>query len=235
VLLTAALSLWGEAPPAWFIPLREAVYEQRLHAAAVAPLYQEVRNRAGALPAGAERFVMLSRCEYMMGRVFQEDKRNPEALARYDEGIALAEKSLAVRPTAAAYEILAGNIGQACMIRSTAWVMTHGLKVEQNAKKALELDPRNAGARYLISSRWIFGPGIFGDPQRGIKEMEDILGDPSVLQKDDRFNVYSALAYGYVRLKKYGEGRPWIDKALELYPGNKFARDLLSQIERAGT
>ena len=174
---------------------------------------------------------MLSRCEYMMGRVYQIDGRNDEAVACFERGMGLAEKSLGARPSPEAYEMLASNVGQACMLKGRAWVMANGLKVEQNAKRALDLDPRNAASQYMIASRWAFGPGPFGNPQRGIDEMGAILTGGADLQKDDFFNVYSAIAYAYVRLKKKPDALPWIRKALELYPTNTFARDLLAQIE----
>jgi hypothetical protein len=125
--------------------------------------------------------------------------------------------------------MLASHYGQACMLKSRAWVMANGLKVEQNAKKALALDSRNAACLYMVASRWVFGPGAFGNPKRGITELEAILADEASLQKDDLFNVYSAMGYAYIRIKKNQEALPWIKKSLALYPTNKFALDLLDE------
>jgi tetratricopeptide (TPR) repeat protein len=211
--------------------LREAIYEQKLHADEIVPIYTEVKKQAGVSLSGAELFVMLSRCEYMMGRAFQEDGRTQEAVTCYERGIALAEAALAVRPVSGAYEMLSGCYGQACMLKSVAWVMANGLKVESSAKKALALDSGNAAASYFIASRWAFGPGVLGDPKRGIKEMHAILDGNAALQKDDLFNCYSAIAYAYERLKQYQDAQVWVTKALELYPTNKFVRNLLAQIE----
>ncbi|MDR1374202.1 MAG: tetratricopeptide repeat protein [Treponema sp.] len=215
--------------PAWFSPLRDAVFAQTLRAEAVAPIYRETVKMAEAGLSGRELDAMLSRCELMMGKSFQLDERNDDALACYEKGIALAERSIAAGPNAEAYEMLSANIGQACMLKSKAWVMANGLKVEQNAKRALALDPRNAACQYMVASRWVFGPGVFGNPQRGITEMEAILNGTADLGKDDLFNVYSALGYAYIRLKQNREALPWIRKSLDLYPTNKFARDLLGQ------
>jgi tetratricopeptide (TPR) repeat protein len=219
----------GEAP-AWFSPLRDAVFAQTLGAEAVAPIYRETVKMAEAGLSGRELDAMLSRCELMMGKSFQLDERNDEALACYEKGITLAERSIAAGPTPEGYEVLSANIGQACMLKPRSWVMVNGLKVEQNAKKALALNPRNAACQYMVASRWVFGPGVFGNPQRGITEMEAILNGAADLGKDDFFNVYSAIGYAYIRLKKNQEALPWIRKSLNLYPTNKFARDLLAQI-----
>jgi tetratricopeptide (TPR) repeat protein len=229
VFLAAAFALHGEAVPQWFVPLREAVYDQALPAGRIEPLYRETVKKAEADLSGAELQVLLARCEYMLGKAYQLDGRNDEAVACYEKGIALAEQAIALRPTAAAYELLASHYGQACMIKSNGWVMANGLKVEQNAKKALALDPRNAACRYMVAARWVFGPGAFGNPKKGISELEAMLADGSDFQKDDLFNVYSALGYAYIRIKKNQDARPWIEKSLALYPENKFALDLLDQ------
>ncbi|MDR2184138.1 MAG: hypothetical protein LBO80_00505 [Treponema sp.] len=227
--LCSLLAGAGETP-GWFFPLRDAVFAQTLRAEAIAPIYRETVKLAETGLSGKALDAMLSRCELMMGRSFQYDERNDDALVCYEKGIALAERSIAAGPTPEAYEMLSANIGQACMLKSRAWVMAHGLKVEQNAKRALALNPRNAACQYLMASRWVFGPGIFGDPQRGIAEMEAILNGAADLGKDDFFNVYSAIGYAYIRIKKNQDALPWIRKSLDLYPTNKFARGLLAQV-----
>ncbi|MDR0555377.1 MAG: hypothetical protein LBG76_11370 [Treponema sp.] len=229
-----AQTLSRDPLPDWFIPLREAVYEQRLTADEVSPLYREVKDTAQARLSGAALNLMLSRCEYMMGRVYQDNNLKDEALACFEKGIEWAEKSLAIQANSGAYEILAANIGQACMLKPVPWVMANGLRVEQNAKKALTLNPHNAAASYLIASRWVFGPGLLGNPKRGITEMEAILNSSGELQKDEFFNVYSAIGYGYIQLKKYQDALPWVQRSLAIYPSNKYAGDLLSQIQQAG-
>jgi tetratricopeptide (TPR) repeat protein len=229
MFLATGFVLYGETVPQWFVPLRDAVYGQAIHAEQIEPLYREAVKKAEADLAGEDLQVLLSRCEYMLGKAYQMDGRNDEAIACYEKGIALAEESIAMRPTAAAYEMLSAHYGQACMVKSQGWVMANGLKVEQNAKKALALEPRNAACLYMVASRWAFGPGVFGNPKRGITELEAILEGGADLQKDDLFNVYSALGYAYIRLNKNQDALPWIEKSLALYPTNKFSLDLLDQ------
>jgi tetratricopeptide (TPR) repeat protein len=229
IFLAAGFALYGEAVPQWFVPLREAVYNQAVPAGQIEPLYREAVKKAEADLSGADLQALLSRCEYMLGKAYQLEERNDEAIACFEKGIALAEQSIAIKPTAAAYELIAAHYGQACLIKSQGWVMANGLKVEQNAKKALALDPRNAASLYMVASRWVFGPGVFGNPKKGITELEAILEGGANLQKDDLFNVYSAMGYAYIRLKKNQDARPWIQKSLTLYPTNKFALDLLDE------
>ena len=218
--------------PLWLEDFRDAVYNQELSIGLAEGYYREAEKQAKETLTGYALYSMLSRCEYLLGRVYQDQGRNTEAVNRFETGMDWAKKSLAIADNAAAYEMLASHIGQLCMIKSKAWVMVNGLKVEENAKKARQLDGRNAGALYLLASRWAFGPGPFGNPERGITELEAMLNGQADLQKDDYFNVYSAMGYACIRLNRNQEALSWVQKSLVLYPSNKFALDLQSQIEQ---
>ncbi|MDR2134544.1 MAG: tetratricopeptide repeat protein [Treponema sp.] len=226
VFLFSFVSLHAGPLPGYIIAFRDALYEQNLKAGEMDGLYRAAKTGASALDDGAAKFTLLSRCEYLMGRAFQYEERKDEAAARYEEGIHWAEKALDAGGGSEAWQMLAENISQSCAVRSTAYAMANGLKVEKYAKSALELNSRNAAALYMIASRWIYAPAPFGNYRRGIQMMQEIItgGD---MQRDDEFNVYSAIGYAYVRQKKYAEARPWLLKSLEVYPDNKYARSLL--------
>jgi tetratricopeptide (TPR) repeat protein len=215
--------------PDWFVPLRDAVYEQRLKAGEILPLFRETEKRAETSLAGGERYIMLSRCEYMMGRAYQYEERKEEAAARYEQGIAWAEKSLEAGASAEGWRMLAENISQSCVVRPPSYAMIHGLKVEKYAKNALALDAQNGAALYLLAARYVYAPPPFNDYKRGIRMMEEILEGENPLSRDDLFNVYSAIGYAWIQQKKYAQARPWLEKSLGLYPTNRFVLDLLAQ------
>jgi tetratricopeptide (TPR) repeat protein len=221
----------GFSYPDYYLSLRDAVYAQELNADEIVPLYRAAQEKAKETLAGYELYTMLSRCEYMMGRVYQENERKDEAIQCYERGVAWAKKANAETPAAGAYEMLASNIGQQCMLRSVPWVMANGLKVEENARKGLKLDSRHAACMYMIASRWAFGPAPFGNPRRGVTELRSILSEGANLGADDYFNIYSGIAYAYLRLKNKTEAAIWAAKALDIYPTNKFARGLLQETE----
>jgi tetratricopeptide (TPR) repeat protein len=219
---------FSEALPDWFIPLREAVYEQQLSADEILSLYQRVSAEANTSLSADALYIMLSRCEYMMGRAYQFEERKQEAALRYAEGINWAEKALEERASAEAWQMLAENISQSCAVRGTAYAMANGLKVERYAKNALALNSRNAAAQYMIAARWVFAPSPFHNYRRGIEMMTAILENGD-MGKDDRFNVNLAIGYAYVQQKKYSDARPWLVRALEIYPTHKYAKELLSK------
>ncbi|MDR2404461.1 MAG: tetratricopeptide repeat protein [Spirochaetaceae bacterium] len=216
--------------PDWFIPLREAVYEQRLSSAGILPVYREAVARAEDSLEGADRYIMLSRCEYMMGRVYQYEERKAEAAVRYEAGMDWAEKALELIGRTEAWQMLAENLSQACAVKSVSYAMANGLKVEKYAKEALALDSQNAAAQIMLAARWVYAPAPFNNFKRGIAMMEDVVNNPRWnVQRDDRFNACSAIGYAYVQQKKYVEAKSWLEAALAVYPTNKYVRTLLEK------
>jgi tetratricopeptide (TPR) repeat protein len=228
VFFISGVILSADPLPDFYISLRDAVYEQDLMADGIAALYRTSKTQAEQSLAGAELFLVLSRCEYMMGRAYQYEERQDEAAARYAEGIAWAERALDAGAGAEGWQMLAENISQSCAVRPVSYAMANGLKVGEYAKKALELNTRNAAAQYMLAARWVYAPSPFNNYRKGIQMMEDILYN-SDLQKDDLFNVYSAIGYAYFQQKKYTEAKPWFLKSLEVYPANKYVRGLLEK------
>jgi len=229
LFLTASCAvLRAENLQDWLIPLREAVYEQKLNAEEIKPIYNEAKNAANANCSGAALSLALSRCEYFMGRALQYEKKNNEAFAHYQEGMNLAKKTVESASSAEAWVMWAENLSQSCAVGTVGYAMSNGLNVEKYAKNALALNSRNAAAQYLVAARWVFAPAPFNNIKRGIEMMMAIL-DKGDMEKDDRFNVNSAIGYAYVQQKKYAEARPWLLKALEIYPSNKFTAELLEK------
>jgi tetratricopeptide (TPR) repeat protein len=227
LLLITGVSVSGETSPDWFIPLRDAIYEQQLTANEIEPLYREISNRARTTLSGAAQYVMLSRIEYMMGRAYQYEDRRNEAIARYDEGIRMAERALEIQPSAQAWVMLAENISQSCVVRPASYAMANGLRVERYARNALAIDSKNAAAQFLIAARWVYAPSPFHNYRRGI-DMLSVIPDESNMEKDDMFNVYLAMGYAHIRRRNNNEARSWLRRALEIYPTNKYAQSLLS-------
>jgi len=227
-LLLLGVPACGETLPEWFIPLREAIYEQQLTADEITPLYRDVSNRANTSLSGASRYIMLSRCEYMMGRAYQYEEKKDEAAAHYGEGITWAEKALEAQASAEAWQMLAENISQSCAVRSVSYAMSNGLKVEKYSKNALAIDSKNAAAQIMIAARWVYAPSPFHNYRRGI-EMMSAIPDESNMEKDDMFNIYLAIGYAYLQQKKYSEAKAWLLKSLEVYPANKYVQTLLKK------
>jgi tetratricopeptide (TPR) repeat protein len=229
IVLLSCLGAWVDALPlpGWIVPLREAVYEQKLTASEIRPIYQSALAASRKNCSGAALDVALSRCEYFMGRAFLYEERKTESDFHFSEGMNLAEKALKTAQSADAWQMLAENLSQLCTVRSTVFVMANGLNVEKFAKNALSLDSRNAAAQILIAARWVYAPAPFHNHERGIEMMKKIPQN-SNMEKDDTFNVYLSIGYTYIQQKKFAEARLALQKALEIYPSNKYARELFA-------
>jgi len=227
LLLFPAVPSSAQTLPEWFIPLREAIYEQQLTANEIAPIYREISAIAQNSLSGTEQYITLSRCEYMMGRAYQYENRKNEAAAHYGEGMSMAQKALDMQASAEAWQMLAENLSQSCAVRSVGFAMSNGLNVEKYAKNALAMDARNAAAQIMIAARWVYAPAPFHNYRKGLEMMNAILnaGD---MQKDDMFNVYLAIGYIYIQQKNNAQARVWLTRSLEIYPTNKYAQSLLA-------
>ena len=226
ILLFSTVSVFGEALPDWFLPLRDAVYGQTLTAQEIVPLYQNTANRAKASLSGPSLYIMLSRCENMMGLAYRDAEQKNEAAFHYAEGITWAEKALEEKVSAEAWQMLAENISQSCAVLPSSYAIANGLKVERYSKNALAINGRNSAAQYLIAARWVYAPFPLYNYRRGIDMMTAILSE-SDMERDDLFRVQSAIGYAYLQQKNNTQARQWLLRSLDVYPTNKFVQSLL--------
>jgi tetratricopeptide (TPR) repeat protein len=148
--------------------------------------------------------------------------RNNEAAAYFEQGIACAEDSLKLRPTSEGYRLLGTNIAFLCEVRPSYGLRNFG-KIEENAKKALELDPRNLVARYLIAAQYIIAPWPLTNVRKGTALLEEIIGQNYLsMDKDDQFNLYLMYQAACLKQKKTEEAQIWQERGAALYPGNNF-------------
>jgi len=231
-LLAVSLAVFSAfsvgALPDWQFDLREAVMGHTHSADEIKPLYERAVREAKLSLTGVELDLSLSRSELLMGQALLDEERNAEARPYFAEGLRLAQKAQETSNSAEAWVLMSENVSRLCQIGPLGFTMSNGLNVEKWARNALAIDPRNAAAQRLIASRWVFGPGILGNPKRGVEMMMAILEDGD-MGKDDYFNVYSAIGYGYLQLRMPADAKPWLLRALEYYPTNKFVNGLLAR------
>ena len=236
VMIVATTSLFAEVNThdvLWdeYIVLRDAMYNNEHAADGLLPLYDS------AVAAAKEKFsedtllVALSRCEYIIGRAYSYEENKDAAGARYDAGDKFAEEALDIRESATAHLMRGENISQNCSVKPVSYALSHGTKIAGLAKKVLKLDENYGAAMYLQTAQHIYAPSPFHNHKKGIREMQEILENSSVrLEKDDMFNLISAIGYGYLQREEIDEARTWLLKALEVYPGNKYVQSLLKDL-----
>lgn len=220
-----------ELKPVSLAVFRDAMYADPLNDESLCVLYEQTKTDILASLSDYDMYVAQSRLDYYMGRSYSYAQNKTEAASFYDRSLESAEKALAIRQGPEALLMQGESLSQNCAVKPTSYALAHGMKIGKIAKQALDADPKNGAALYLLSAQHIYAPSPFNNYRRGIKEMQQILDTSGVrLENDDLFNITSALAYVYIRQEKYDEALPWIQKALEVYPTNFFALSLQEQI-----
>jgi len=222
-------ALEAQNSPQWMVALRDAIYEQKLTANQIVPVYNAAKAAARQNLSGAALNIALSRCEFFMGRAYLFEERNNEARINFSEGLRIADGLVQTAPGDEAWVLRAENLSHICQISSVAFVMANGLKVEEYARNALQYNGRNAKAQYLIAARWVYAPAPLNNIKKGIEMMTAIIQNGD-MDRDDRFNVYSAIGYAHLQQKKNADARIWLQRSLEVYPTNKYVNGLLNGI-----
>ena len=224
---TFAYTQNSQTLPDSFCMFREAVYAQNTSLLELMRRYTQAKQDIERAFAGVDLYTSLSRCEYLMGLSFQIEGKKNEAAAFYEQGIAWVEESLGRQSTSEGYRLLGANISLLCGIRRSYALSNFG-RIEENANKAIDLDPQNLTAYYLIAAKYVVAPWPFGNVRKGASLLEEItrknIGD---MEREDLFNLYLMLELACIKLKRNQEAQIWHEKAVSLYPTNNFISILL--------
>jgi len=229
VLLFSHIQLYAEQLPDSFYLFRDAVYAQNTGTVQIMRLYTAARQDIEKIYSSADLFRAFSRCAYLVGVSFQTEGKKNEAAAFYEQGIAWAEDSIALCPTSEGYQYLAANIALSCWVKPLSYALANIDRIEENAQKALDLDSQNLAVRYVIAAKYIQAPWPVGNLKKGANLLEEITKkNIDSLEKEDIFNIYLGMAVVCQKEKKNEEAGIWYNKALALYPTNKFMETLFN-------
>lgn len=203
-----------------------------------------------------QRLFFLAEAEYFMGRSYQsfDDpqtvaahfrdtlngeflslknyyNRREKALRHYSAGLEILKEYLRSFPTSQGYRLCAELLGQMVLLEDVGFLLQNGPKIGKYIDEALHRNPVNTKARILEAGESIYTPRVFGGrPQKGIEMLSDIACSLST-DREDRFNIYSGIGYGYAVLNDREAALHWFDKALDVYPGNVFAGGMIEVME----
>jgi tetratricopeptide (TPR) repeat protein len=222
ILLFLPLTVYAQVFPHSFIVFRDTVYLQNKSLLDTMRLYTAAKRDIENSLTGADLYLALSRCEYLMGLSFRVEGRNSEAAAYFEQGIAWAEESLELCPTSEGYRLLGTNISFLCEVRRTYGLRNFG-KIEENANRALDLDSNNLAARYLIAAQYVASPWPLGNLRKGLALLEEIIRQNYLsMDKEDLFNLYLMLEAVNRKLRNYEEAQIWHERGAAIYPTNNF-------------
>ena len=158
---------------------------------------------------------------------------NANAGAAFDKAIEYAQAALKIREGSDAYTIYSHSISANCTAKSWTYILGNALKVRSYAKKAVNLDYSNGTAQFLVVAQDVYAPWPIGKVRSGRKKMLDILNDKYIrIENQDRLLISAAIGYSYFKQKKWNNAIEWYNKALEVYPYNYSAHQMLGTINR---
>ena len=168
-------------------------------------------------------------------------KQIQKSYANLDDIIAFYEKSLMLVETyleggrdARGVRLYAESLSQLSTLKSLGFLMANGTKIEPLAEEALSLDPRETKAQLLLASRYVYSPKIWGgDPDKGIRMLEDIRAN-SPLDREDEHNIAVGIGFAHTMAEDWKKAVPYFQAALDIYPGNIYDTALVRLANSTG-
>ncbi len=225
VLACAAVAPQDAAYRGAYEGLRDAAYDESEPIEEIRERYRRTIQAADAdAPDPKLRLYRRSLAQLMAGRA-ERAAGNPEAATgHYEACLASARASLDLGSYSEGYRMMAEAVSQMCLTRGAAFVLANGSSVLRYARQAIALDGNNGRAHIILAAAKIYPPAVLGgDPDRGASLLKRSMEMPDI-EKDDWFNIYSGMGVACAKLRLKDEAAGWLERALRLYPGNRFAR-----------
>lgn len=221
--------------------LRDAVYDS----ASPADIEAAADAAQAMLPSDGERDLFLSRIEYFLARSLNENGEKKKAAQGFGAAVAAADRYLDGLQTrnakvGDAAEETAGLLAKAkalselVILKDVVFLIANGPKVPALAKRILELEPDNVGARLIVASSKAYPPAVFGgDPKEALRLARELMElHPQGLAKDELFDLRACFATAYEKLQDKANAAAWFAAALELYPRNRYALDQMGKLKK---
>jgi tetratricopeptide (TPR) repeat protein len=205
------------------------LFNETLSRAALRELLDGSLEAFAGMSDSCERDYWRARASYLYGFVEQGEGRAREAERRFSEGFQFAESSLSCGEFSDGYRLLADIQAQLLMFNGMLYKMQYGPVVREYAERALELDPGNIKAKLNLALFYKNAPAIAGGSEKTAREMLHQIEETSGLEPLDRFSVNVWLGISYAESKKPSTAREYIDRAQEIFPGNTWLQEIITE------
>ncbi|MDR0910325.1 MAG: hypothetical protein LBM77_11240 [Spirochaetaceae bacterium] len=230
LLAPLVFAQYNDTLPSYLADLRDAAYGQGAEAAELLSNYNAAVTGISKDYDDVAELNYLAQCEYLTGIGYNIMGDEDNATVHFQKGYDIAQKSLDIKETAEGWATQSDNLGGLCGTKGASYQLLHGYDVIKFSNNALELDPRNAGAQYMIAASWIYAPAIHRNFNTGIDYLNTML-TKSDMDKHDYFDACTAMAYCYLQKKDIDNAKQWLAKAQALYPQNAVVKELEKEIK----
>ena len=185
-----------------------------------------------ALPE-LDRLLLISRAEFLAARAFNEAGLKEKAIPRFETAVDLAKKSLSSGEHIPGLMALVRPLSELCLLKGMGFLLSNGPQVPRYTRQILDLDPSHRAAAITLASSKAYPPGIFGgNPKEAISLLEKLLSEhPEGFEKDELFDLRACFGTAYSKLGEKSKAAFWFRAALELFPGNRYARSELERLD----
>ena len=170
--------------------------------------------------------------EHFLGRIARDMGDFKRARVRLEVSEKLLSMAVAESATAEIYALWADTKSQLLLVRGISYVIRNSGKIRALAQLSLEIDPNNALATLVIARGKINAPRIFGGSvTQGVDLINSVL-EMDHLRRFELFLAHHGLAVAFEKEDQINLAATQISLALDLYPENPDALELLERIDR---
>lgn len=207
---------------------RDSVYNQSLDSVKVSQLYSAAFEEAAGQPTEFERLYWSARIHFLKGwhshRTLLDKKR---ARQEWQTMLRYSDSALKIKESSDLYRLKAEATSHLCMVTSVAWVLINGMRISGYCERALDLNPENGKAMFILGASKTYPPFWFGGNTRVAIRLLNRALRMEYIEVNDRYNIYTALGVAHLKDKNFKKAIRYLEKSLEIYPNNNFSRSML--------
>ncbi|MDC7225465.1 MAG: hypothetical protein PQJ61_01730 [Spirochaetales bacterium] len=173
-----------------------------------------------------------SRASFLKAQVYYDQKEKKLSIKELEECLDSAKKANEIRTGGDILGVMAEANSLLMLLEDFFYIVANYKLPTQQARSALDLDPDNSKASFVLAQFLCNAPPIAGgDLQEGLDILLK-LSRRQDLRDSDRFFALQSLAEVYKDNKRLSEALDACLRALELYPMNMKCRKLLSELKQ---
>lgn len=177
-----------------------------------------------------EKFYWQSRILLAIGTIYFQDGKSDLSLAALEASRDLAERALEMDNFSEGWRIFSDAGSFIMLQKGVGYIIANSSKVQEDAEKALDLNPDNARASLIVAQGLVNAPRLFGgNKKKGLEVLESLLKRRD-LDREDSYFIEMALGDAYETAGKEDMARKTFESVLNTYPRNGWAQKRLEDL-----
>ncbi len=172
-----------------------------------------------------------SRISLIKGQIYFEHGEKKSSIRELKKSLGFAEESKNLNEVSDTLRTMAEANSLLMLQKGFIYIIANFKRPQNQAKRALELDPDNSRAALVIAQFLCNAPAIAGgNLDEGIALLKS-QADRDDLRREDKFALLQSLSEIYLDNDELRDALYYCNLALNLYPGNTRCHELILEIE----